>query len=116
MLSQPVLLLDVPPARASSIISLVRSHSFLGLYRLGLMGRKSLIGWPKITWARLIPVSLSGVLQWVRRVLLKLSVSRLPEHPLGALDPEFSTLVGVLEVGGGEAVSQAPVFQEPCGG
>ena len=44
-------------------------------------------------------MSLSGVLRRVRRALLKASVSRLPV--VGTLDPKFSTLVGVWEVGGG---------------
>ena len=38
-------------ARASSLMSLVKSHSFLGLYMLGLMGRKFLMGQPTITLA-----------------------------------------------------------------
>ena len=92
-------------ARASSLMSLVRSHSFLGLYMLGLTGMKSLIGRPNITCAGLMPVSLSRVLRWVRRALLKVSVSRLPVlvtfslSILLALFTPSSALLGVWEVG-----------------
>ena len=33
-----------------------------------------------------------------------------------AIDPEFSKLVGVWELGGGKSVPHVPVFQEPLGG
>ena len=83
---------------------------------MGLIKRDSLIGRLKITWAGLSPVSLSGVLWWVRRALLKLSVSRLPEVDMFSLSILLARLSGVWGVGGGWSVLQVPVCQEPLGG
>ena len=56
---------------------MVSLHSSLGLYLLGRLGMNSLMGLPNRTWAGEEPVSLSDMLCWDSKALLKEWLSRL---------------------------------------
>ena len=72
-------------ASADSLCSRVSLHSGCSSRLPGLIGKKSLMALPKITWAGLSPVSLSGVFLWRRSAQRNLSVFKLPSAAILSL-------------------------------